>query len=368
MAAPFLGRCRVKLANRYIETLIQKGLQQLWDKYRALPGKVASPAQFRDELEGIIASSVADSVTPQARDFGILVSDLRGFTPLMEQHPPLAVVELLNHYYRAMNAIIDRHGGVIDKFMGDSIMALFDSKDNPDAPRHLLDCVIDMQLAMDDVNEYARRRGLPGIYMGIGMNYGSVITCELGSEIYRELTVIGDQVNMASRLAAYCLRGQVLMSEGLYVHLKDEVVLGHVSEMHFKGKAQPITVYEVLGRHGKRDVQLPVRDSRKSHRVGTDLPANYHTLEDKLVSIEAVSAQIVDLSVHGARIISAQPQEYLDEIRIVMPFLSADNPEIYGKVLACRPDGAQRYLINIEFTWLDEDTAKAIRLFVDHRL
>lgn len=366
MAAPSRGRRRVKLANRYIETLIQKGLQQLWDKYRALPGEVTSPGQFGDELDAIIASSVADFVTPQARDFGILVSDLRGFTPLMEQQPPLAVVELLNDYYRAMNAIIDRHGGVVDKFMGDSIMALFDSKDNPDAPRHLLDCVIDMQLAMDDVNETARSRGLPDIYMGIGMNYGSVITCELGSEIYRELTVIGDQVNMASRLAAYCLRGQVLMSEGLYRHLKDDVVLGHVSEMHFKGKAQPITVYEVLGRHGTRGVQLPVRDSRKSHRVDTDLPANYHTLEDKLVSIDAVSAQIVDLSMHGARIVSSQPQEYLDEIRIVLPFLPTDNPEVYGKVLACRPDGGQRYLINIEFTWLDDNTAKAIRLFMDH--
>jgi adenylate cyclase len=358
----------VKLANRYIETLIRQGLAQLWDKYRALPGHVASPEQFREELDAIIASSVIDSVTPQTRDFGILVSDLRGFTPLMEQHPPLAIVELLNHYYRAMNAIIDRHGGVIDKFMGDSIMALFDSKDNPDAPRHLLDCVIDMQLAMDEVNENARSRGLPGIYMGIGMNYGSVISCELGSEIYRELTVIGDQVNMASRLAAYCLRGQVLMSEGLYAHLKGEVMLGHVSEMHFKGKAQPITVYEVLGRHGKRDVQLPVRDSRKSYRVDTDLPANYHTLEDKLVSLDAVSAQILDLSPHGARIVSSQPQEYLDEIRIVVPFLATENPEIYGKVLACRSDGPHRYLINIEFTWLDDSTAKAIRLFVDHRV
>lgn len=358
----------MKLANRHIETLIQQGLQQLWDKYRRLPGEVTSPDTFRKELDTIISRSVADSVTPQARDFGILVSDLRGFTPLMEQHPPFAVVELLNHYYGTMNAIIDRHGGVVDKFMGDSIMALFDSKDNPDAPRHLLDCVIEMQLAMDSVNEIAGGRGLPSIYMGIGMNYGSVITCELGSEIYRELTVIGDQVNMASRLAAYCLRGQVLMSEGLYAHLKDDVVLGHVSEMHFKGKAQAITVYEVLGRHGGGAVQLPVRDSRKSHRVDTDLPATYHTLEDKLVSTATVPAQVVDLSQHGARIISTQPQEYLDEIRIMMPFLGADNPEVYGKVLACREDGAQRYLINVEFTWLDADTAKAIRLFVDHRL
>jgi adenylate cyclase len=358
----------VKLANRYLETLLQNGLKYLWDKYRALPGQVTSTEQFRRELEAFISRSVADSVTPQARDFGILVSDLRGFTPLMEQHPPFAVVELLNHYYRVMIGIIDRHGGVVDKFMGDSVMALFDSKDNPDAPRKLLDCVIDMQLAMDGVNEFANSRGLPGIYMGIGMNYGTVITCELGSEIYRELTVIGDQVNMTSRLANYCLRGQVLMSEGLYRRLQKEVVLGHVNEMHFKGMAQSITVYEVLGRHGTGHVQLPVRDSRKSHRVDADMPVSYYTIDDKLVNTEAVLAQVVDLSLHGMRVISAQRQDYLDEIRIVVPFLAADNPEVYGKVLACRRDGEDRYLINIEFTYVDDSTARAIRLFVAHRL
>lgn len=358
----------MKLANRYIETLLQNGLKHLWNKYQALPGKVTTPETFRTELEAFITHTVADSVRPQARDFGILVSDLRGFTPLMEQHPPFAVVELLNHYYRVMIAVIDRHGGVVDKFMGDSIMALFDSKDNPDAPRHLLDCVIDMQLAMDGVNAYARRKGLPGIYMGIGMNYGTVITCELGSEIYRELTVVGDQVNLASRLATYCLRGQVLMSEGLYRRLVKDVVLGHVHEMNFKGKAQSITVYEVLGQHGARNVQLPVRDSRKSHRVGADMPVTYFTIENNLVSEQPVAAQLIDLSMHGMRLTSVQHQEYLDEIRIRFPFLTQDARDIYGKVLACRESGAGAYLLNVEFTYVDESAGKAIRVFVDHRL
>jgi adenylate cyclase len=358
----------LKLANRYIETLLQDGLKYLWNKYSALPGKVTTPEAFQTELESFITHSVADSLRPQARDFGILVSDLRGFTPLMEQHPPFAVVELLNHYYRVMIAIIDKHGGVVDKFMGDSIMALFDSRDNPDAPQQLLNCVIDMQFAMDGVNAYAKRKGVPGIYMGIGINYGNVITCELGSEIYRELTVLGEQVNMASRLATYCLRGQVLMSEGLYRLLEKDVVLGQVSEMHFKGKAQAIRVYEVLGQHGKRRVQLPVRESRKSHRVDADLPASYHTIEDKLVSAEGISAQVIDLSLHGMRLVSGQQQDYLDEIRIMVPFLAVENAEVYGKVLACRPDGERGYLINVEFTYIDAGTAKAIRTFVDHRL
>lgn len=368
MAPLLLGSRPLKLANRYIETLLQNGLKHLWNKYSALPEKVTTPESFRVELEAFINHTVADSVRPQARDFGILVSDLRGFTPLMEQHPPFAVVELLNHYYRVMIAVIDRHGGVVDKFMGDSIMALFDSKENPEAPQQLLNCVIDMQLAMDGVNAYAKRKGLPGIYMGIGMNYGTVITCELGSEIYRELTVVGDQVNMASRLATYCLRGQVLMSEDLYRLLEKDVVLGHVTEMHFKGKAQPVTVYEVLGQQGTRRIQLPVRDSRKSHRVDADMAINYSSIENNLVSAAPVPAQLVDLSLHGMRLTSAQHQEYLDEIRVRFPFLPQEARDIYGKVLACRELSAGSYLLNVEFTYVDEIAGKAIRVFVDHHV
>jgi adenylate cyclase len=358
----------VKLANRYIETLLQKGLTHLWEKYRKLPGQVSSPNQFRAELDRIIARSVATTLAPQARDFGILVSDLRGFTPMMEKYPPLAVVELLNNYYRLMIGIIDRHGGVVDKFMGDSVMALFDSKDDPEAPQHLLNCVLDMQLAMDEVNRIAESEGMPGIYMGIGMNYGSVIACELGSDIYRELTVVGDQVNLASRLAAYCLRGQVLMTEQLYRLLQDEVVLGHVSEMHFKGKSQAITVYEVLGQKGVHKRVLPVRDSRKSYRVEAVLPISYYTIEGKLVSGTAVDAQIVDLSWQGMRILAAQQQDYLDELKIVLPFLAIGPREIYGKVLACRTHDADKFLLSVEFTYLDEPTSKAIRSFVNQQI
>jgi adenylate cyclase len=316
----------------------------------------------------ILATGIAEPAVPEAREFGILVSDLRGFTPMMEQYPPLAVVALLNHYFRSMIAIVDRHGGTIDKFMGDAIMALFDSREREGAPRRMLDCAIAMQLAMDEVNSYAQQQGLPGIYMGIGLNYGTVIACELGSEIYREFTVLGDQVNLASRLATYCLRGQVLCSENFYRLLRDDVVLGHVNEMHFKGKSQPLTVYEVLGSTGATEARLPVRDSRRSQRVGADLPITYLAIEHKAVSGLPVQAQLVDVSLYGMRMLSTRQQQYLDEIRIAMPFLASESREVYGKVLRCRAAGAGRFLINVEFTYVDEGAGRAIRVFVDSRL
>src|SRR5687768_9497573 len=160
----------MKLVNRYLENLVSQGLAILWEKYQQLPGQKTSMGEFQQQLDTLIQTSIASTLSPQIRDFGILVSDLRGFTPITEKYPPLLIVQLLNKYYSVMIKVIDDHGGVVDKLMGDSIMALFDSKNNAEAAQQLLNCVIDMQLAMDEVNQFAAELGVPFIYMGIGMN------------------------------------------------------------------------------------------------------------------------------------------------------------------------------------------------------
>lgn len=367
MAATSGGRDFVKLANRYIETLLQEGLTFLWEKYHQLPTHMTSIGEFRAQLDELMAGAVATTLTPEVRDFGILVSDLRGFTPMAARYPPLRVVELLNRYYCTMTRIIDAHGGVVDKFMGDSVMALFDSKDNPQAADDLLHCVIDMQLAMDEINAFAESLGLPDLYMGIGVNYGSMVACELGSEIYREMTVLGDEVNLASRLTAYCLRGQVLMSEAMYRLLQKNVVAGRVNDIHVKGRHSGITIYEVLGVRSPEEKLLPVRDSRKTYRVEVDFPVSYYVIEQSHVSQVPVVGRMVDLSRYGMKILSSDALAFPDEIKVVTPFLAlGKNSEIYAKVLACKPEEDGLYGLSVEFTYLDESTSKAIKVFVDH--
>jgi adenylate cyclase len=357
----------MKLVNRYLENLVSKGLAILWEKYQHLPGHRTSIGEFQQQLDALMQTSIASTLAPQIRDFGILVSDLRGFTPITEKYPPLLIVQLLNKYYSVMIRIIDEHGGVVDKLMGDSIMALFDSKNNDQAAQHLLDCVIDMQLGMDEVNVFAQELQMPFIYMGIGMNYGSMVVCELGSEIYREITVMGDQVNLASRLSAYCLRGQVLMSENLYRLLQQSVVLGRVYDVQVKGKTLPITTYEVLGLNSEPPKLLPVRDSRKSLRVDVDLPVTYFSVEMMQVSDAPVHARIVDMSRQGMKILTKKHHEFLDEIKIVFAFISSDPvSEIYAKVLLCHEEGPGLYSVSVEFTYMDEATSSTIKIFVDH--
>jgi len=309
-----------------------------------------------------------DGALPQTREVCILVSDLRGFTALLESFPPLLVVDLLNHYFRVMAGIIASHGGTIDKFMGDAIMALFPTAQDAAAPLRLLDCAIDMQLAMDDINLYAAQLQLPDIFMGIGINHGSVIACNLGSEIYRELTVVGGQVNLASRLAAHCLRGQVLMSANLHALLKDVVVTGRVGELHFKGKAEALQVYEVLGQCGERERRLPIRDNRRSLRVEAALPATYATIRNNEVGEQMWRGQVLDLSQHGLRLLTTTQHAYLEELRLVLPFLDADKPDVYARVVGCKQESVEHWSVNLEFTSLDEGSSHALIRFISQRL
>ena len=130
----------------------------------------------------------------------ILLADLRGFTSLSAAHPAGLVLDLLNRCFVRMSEIIFQHGGGIDKFMGDSILVIFESKnDGNEAVKRALHCAVDMQLAMEALNQQHRDEGWPEMYFGIGINTGRVMAALLGSELYWEHTVIGDEVNLASR-------------------------------------------------------------------------------------------------------------------------------------------------------------------------
>ncbi|WP_217994951.1 adenylate/guanylate cyclase domain-containing protein [Methylogaea oryzae] len=131
----------------------------------------------------------------------ILLADLRGFTAIAAGHPAETVIRMLNPCLIKMSEIIYRHQGSIDKFMGDSIMVLFGAPvSRADDVQRAIVCAVEMQQAMSALNLVHRDEGLPELYMGIGINTGDVLAGTLGSEHYSEYTVIGDEVNLASRI------------------------------------------------------------------------------------------------------------------------------------------------------------------------
>ena len=299
------------------------------------------------------------------------MSDLRGFTALTSQYPIDRLAPFLAMYFRRMTDIIGNHGGAIDKFMGDSIFALFtdDQTQSNRSELALLSCAIDMQVAMDAVNEYGHTLGLASIYMGIGLNVGDVVTGTLGSGIYLEQTVLGDPVNLVARLAGFALRGQVLMSEAVYDAGKDSIIAGSSINVMIKGRKQSVQVRELQGLTWPMQMAIPVRENRKGPRVEVILPITYHPIEDQRVRQQAIKADSIDLSYGGMRILTPQRHDPLDEIKIVIPFgmgPNNTNGDVYAKVLTCANEEDGSYCLSTEFSYLEEFTRRSIRSLVDH--
>ena len=178
----------------------------------------------------------------------ILFSDVVGFTRLSEQMAPQAVVSFLNEYMTAMTLIIEEESGVVDKFMGDGIMAVFLSVDGQDGPAlRAVRAGIRMQQRLGVLRQDWRtsRPELSDIQARVGINTGEVVSGNIGSETRMDYTVVGDNVNVTSRIEANARPSEVHVSESTYLEIKDHVVATRLDPVNVKNRVQPVQVYAV---------------------------------------------------------------------------------------------------------------------------
>ncbi|MBA3831533.1 MAG: HAMP domain-containing protein [Chthoniobacterales bacterium] len=162
------------------------------DRVRDLLGKVVSPEVAAELLRKDLA------LGGEEREVTVLFSDLRRFTSMSEELSPQETLGILNHYFTRMAAIVEKHGGVVDKYVGDALMALFGAPlGNPDDADRAMKTALEMSEAVDDMNRQWQQRGLPGIDIGIGINTDVVVAGNMGSVTRLNYTVIGDGVNLA---------------------------------------------------------------------------------------------------------------------------------------------------------------------------
>ncbi len=257
--------------------LLKNNLLSLIKTHQDQNGRLTLDTPFEQALAKTIDSCQLPVKTAETKNVSILMSDLRGFTAMAEKYSALVVIELLNRYFTKMSEIIDDCGGTIDKFMGDSIMVLFDAVGSrSDDICRTLSCAIKMQIAMNEINTISQSLGMASLYMGIGINTGEVVAGTLGSDVYREYTVIGDQVNLVSRVEAHSLRGQILLTENTFNLAKGFVEIGEVNEVHVKGKHLPVKMFELLAVTAPQRLEVPCREIRKSPRVEVDIPLSYY--------------------------------------------------------------------------------------------
>ena len=211
----------------------------------------------RSNFERYFAPNVAADIAQQdaairlggeRRPVTVLFSDIRGFTAIAEAMPPDAIAQMLSEYFTEMVEVIFEHGGTLDKFIGDAIMALWGAPiAHEDDPDRALRAAVAMQRSIDELNRRWVAAGRPEIGVGIGINYGEAFAGNIGSHRRLEYTVIGDAVNVAHRLCAEAGAGEILVSEQLLRVVKNSVDVDFLPELALKGKAQVVQVYRVKG-------------------------------------------------------------------------------------------------------------------------
>ena len=222
--------------------------------YKARAAKQSIEKAFSKYVAPQVVDEIAKNGTYELklggenRDIAVLFVDIRGFTPLSESLEPEQVVDILNGYLALTTASIFRHGGTLDKFIGDATMAVFN------APFDTEDYIYKAILAAWDIvqggnrieKEYFARYG-KHVGFGVGVNCGPAVVGNIGCDFRMDYTAIGDTVNTAARLEANAPRGTVYISEYVYEQIKDRITVEEVGEIPLKGKSKGVFVYSVTG-------------------------------------------------------------------------------------------------------------------------
>ena len=199
-------------------------------------------------VEQIVSGQLALDQGGSRRDVTMLFADIRGFTSMSERHAPEEMVHTLNEYFEVMVDVLFRHGGTLDKYVGDEIIGLFGAPvELPDASLRSIRCALDMMRALEEFNRLRADRGLERIRIGIGINSGPVIAGAIGSSRTLQYTVIGDAVNIASRLCGLARPGEILISDTTREQVSESVLVEPRKPVTVKGKRDALQVYAVTG-------------------------------------------------------------------------------------------------------------------------
>lgn len=218
--------------------------------------QLAKQAIERTALERFLSPEVVEMVTTNPEEIrlggvnqkvSILFSDIRGFTSLSERMAPEIIVELLNEYFTRTTEVIFEHGGTLDKYLGDGVMAVFGAPiSKGDDAVNAVRAALAMQRMLTELARDTSAKGWPELRVGLGVNTGVVTAGNFGSPKRIDYTVIGDAVNVASRLCANALPGQVLISESTAAELSGEFGLQPLKPLVLKGKSYPLSVFSVV--------------------------------------------------------------------------------------------------------------------------
>lgn len=220
--------------------------------------EAAEKRRITDAFKKYVAPQVVEDIAKKGnyhiklggenRDIAVLFVDIRGFTPMSESLEPEQVVDILNSYLNLTTNAIFSNGGTLDKFIGDATMAVFNAPfDLDDYVYRAVKTAWDIVCGGNAIESKFKEKYGKSVAFGVGVNCGPAVVGNIGCDFRMDYTAIGDTVNTAARLEANAKRGQVLISESVYLRVKDRVTVEPIGEIPLKGKSKGVFVYSLTG-------------------------------------------------------------------------------------------------------------------------
>jgi class 3 adenylate cyclase len=293
---------------------------------RLVPQHDSLTRRFREEISGgdgaaAIEESDTGAVERRIDQATVLFSDIRNFTTYSERLTSDEIAKLLNAYLAAACAPVIRSGGMVMKFIGDGMMALFQPREGETGESHAHRAVragLAMQIAAfkfrDWIKQHHSTRSLPGFSIGVGIHSGEVLLCQVGAPGRGELTAVGDSVNIASRLEGQTkeLGWAVVASEATVRAAGPSIVVGSHREIQLRGRSTPTKAFEIIGVSGVGEDDTPVQipeEMREALAANARIAA--HAAKDALgITLRMITAEFGEaladkgLSVQGYRVLS----------------------------------------------------------------
>ena len=229
----------------------------LAESFNEMAGGLEEREQIKETFGRFVSQDVADAVLSgrvpmggERREVSILFQDIRGFTTISEQTDPAQLVHMLNLFFTEMVAAVEAEGGIVKQFTGDGVMALFGAPvAYPDGPARAVRAALGMLDRLDDLNPRLNEQNLPTLRIGVGIHTGEVVAGRIGPDKRVEYAVVGDPVNLASRIEGLTkeMQATIVISQETASRLDANFVFGRTAMFSVKGKAQPVQVVEVLG-------------------------------------------------------------------------------------------------------------------------
>jgi sigma-B regulation protein RsbU (phosphoserine phosphatase) len=305
----------------------------------------------------LLASKEALEMGGETREVSLIMSDLRGFTAIIAEMEPEQVITFLNRYLSKMIEILLDNRAVIDEILGDGILAFFGAPEPlENHPAQAVACALQMQEAMDEINAENEADGFPLLTMGIGVNTGTVVVGNIGSERRTKYSVVGSDVNFASRMEAFALAGEVLISASTYNRVKDLVEVRNVMQVEVKGMPGKATLYDVQSIGAPYNIRLPDK-SEALAELPEEIMVHLDRLKNKIVTGATGHAWVTHLSDTAARVVLEGRVEAWEDVRLkILDDKHEPVPgHIYGKVTGVKPLGVGRCEVLISFTSVPPD-------------